>query len=552
MTPVAVGQEAAGESGERDTDVVDLGRLTGWLRRRGRRGPAEEAGPAGVEQLALFGAPTVATGPPAVEPAPAEVVVDDAPIPRDLGARVLVAGVVLAYLALFGWWTMRHHDGMGTQAFDMGLYDQGVWLLSRFKEPFVTLMGRNLFGDHTSFVLLPLVPFYWVWPSAKVLLFAQAAAVAGSAVPVFLLAREKLRSERLAAILAGAFLLQPVLGWMNLEQFHPDLLAIPFVPFAAWFMVRERWVPFLLCMAAILLVKEDTFLLTLGFGVYVAIRHNRRVGLLTCAISVGYGALAFLVILPGLNGVGTLNSWRIPFGGPFGLLKTTVLHPGEVVSYLLTEQRLWYLWQIFAPVALVPLLGFGVLLVALGPLASNLVSTFPYQYDIHYHYSSLVAPMVMVATIFGIARFGRTLVDRRNLVAIVGMAALATAYLWGPTPLGRDEFVPADPGAAQARSVREAIRLVPDDAVLSSYYGWVPQVDHRERIYMFPNPWKASYWGTFDNEGRPLPFAGEVDWILLPTLLDPEPRAVYESIQSQFETVHEKDGVMLLRRIAPG
>jgi len=546
----AVAGDAASPASGRDPDAVNLEPVVRWVRRMAGRPQ-----PAAAEQLTLFGgagAPVaLAAGSEAAAEANEEVA-DDAPIARSLPARLAVAAAALGYTALFASWTMRHHDGMGTQAFDLGLYDQGLWLLSRFREPFVTLMGRNLFGDHTSFMLLPLVPLYWLWPTAKVMLLAQAAAVGLSAVPVFLLARDKLRSEPLAAALAGAFLLQPVLGWMNLEQFHPDLLEIPLILFAAWFMVRRWWLPFLLCIVALLLVKEDTFLITTGFGVYVALRHDRRVGLLTCGISIAYAALAFWVILPALNGVGTLNSWRIPFGGPFGLLKTTVVHPGEVASYLLVEDRLWYLWQLFAPVALMSVLGLGALLIALGPLASNLFSTFLYQYDIHYHYSSMVAPMVMVATIFGIARYGRTMFDRRNLVVLVALAAVVTAYLWGPTPLGRAEFVPADPDAAQARSVRDAVRMIPDDAVLSSYYGWVPQVDHRERIYMFPNPWKASYWGTFKQEGTRLAFADDVDWILLPVLLDPEPKAVYEAIRSEFETVHERDGVMLLRRVPPG
>ena len=61
------------------------------------------------------------------------------------------------------------HRGLGTSSFDVGLYDQGIWLLSRFEAPFVTLMGRNLFGDHASFILILLVPFYWIWPAAGVL-----------------------------------------------------------------------------------------------------------------------------------------------------------------------------------------------------------------------------------------------------------------------------------------------------------------------------------------------------------------------------------------------
>ncbi len=546
-------RERPTQSQDVDRDTVDFDRLTGFLRRRGwwpERTPTSAS--VGGDHRPPFGSgprsdarrrpPGAASG-----RSPAEVA-DDAPISPDRRARLLVAGASLTYVVLFAAWTVRNHDGLGTQAFDLGIYDQGLWLLSRFHAPFVTIMGRNLFGDHTSFALLPLVPFYWIRPSAKVLLVAQAFAVGTSAVPAFLLAREKLRNERLAAFLAVAFLLQPVLGWTNLEQFHPDVLEIPLVLFAAYFMARERWTTFLLVLGALLLVKEDAVLAALGFGTYIAWKHDRRVGLLTCAASVLYAGAAFWVFLPALNGVGTLNGWRIPFGGPLGFIRTAALHPGRVISYVFVEDRMWYVWQLFAPVALVALLAPSALLIAAMPLGANAVSTFLYQYNIHYHYSTMVAPLIMVATILGIADFGRTMNERRNLVLLVLGAAVVTAHLWGPTPIGRDEFSPANPHSAQAASVREAIRMVPGQDSISAMYNWVPQVDHRKEVYVFPTPWKAAYWGTFTQEGQRLPIADRVEWVLLPTQLDPEPKAVLDTIRSDFESVYEKDGVMLLHR----
>ena len=67
----------------------------------------------------------------------------------------------------------QHPPRLGTAAYDSGLYDQGMWLLSRFRSPFVTTMGRNLFCDHPSFILLVLVPFYWFAPGAWILLVAS-------------------------------------------------------------------------------------------------------------------------------------------------------------------------------------------------------------------------------------------------------------------------------------------------------------------------------------------------------------------------------------------
>ena len=67
---------------------------------------------------------------------------------------MFLAGALLGWT----WWftdrSLDIHHALGTATYDSALYDQGMWLLSRFEAPFVTLMGRNLFGDHTSFVLL--------------------------------------------------------------------------------------------------------------------------------------------------------------------------------------------------------------------------------------------------------------------------------------------------------------------------------------------------------------------------------------------------------------
>ncbi|MFM9137758.1 MAG: DUF2079 domain-containing protein, partial [Actinomycetota bacterium] len=72
--------------------------------------------------------------------------------------------LVVAYGSYMATKTIDIHRGLGTSAYDFGLYEQGVWLLSRFDSPFVTLMGRNLFGDHSSFILLFVVPMYWFDP----------------------------------------------------------------------------------------------------------------------------------------------------------------------------------------------------------------------------------------------------------------------------------------------------------------------------------------------------------------------------------------------------
>ena len=541
--------QRAEQSGPDGPDGADGWRQTasdralGWLRAFGHR-PAR--------QLTLFDLPASTSARPfgalsarldpywSADP-------DRRPIARDYTARLLLVLVVAAYVWLFSYWTIRNHDGFGTWAFDFGIYDQGLWLLSRFKTPFITIMGRNLFGDHTSFILLPLVPVYWVVPSPKVLLLAQATALGVAAIPAFLIAREKLRDEMLAAGLAFAYLVQPAVAWANFEQFHPDVFEVPLVMLAFWFMVKARWTAFLVTVCVLLLVKEDVPLLTFALGAYVALKHDRRVGLVTMGISALYFAAAFWWILPALNGVGTLNQWRIPFGGPSGVVRTAILEPGKFLAHVLSDGRPWYLWQLLAPLALLALLAPSVALIAIGPVASNIISTFWYQYHIQYHYTTLIVPVFVVATIFAIAK-ARSMDVRRVLVAAVVGCSLLAAYLWGPTTFSRNPYPLADPGYATLPNVETAISLIPPSATVSSHYAYVPHLDHRERIYMFPTPFKARYWGTFRQEGQRLPEADTVEYVIVPPDMDQGEQPAMDAVRAEFDPVYQAENVILFKR----
>lgn len=465
----------------------------------------------------------------------------------------MLSGVTLAYVGCLGYLTVRNHYGFGTAGFDIGIFDQGVWLLSRLQIPFVTVRGLHLFGDHTSFVLLALVPLYWVFPSAAVLLVVQSLALGAGAVPAFLIAREKLRSEWCAFACALAYLAHPAVAWTNFENFHPDSFEVPLVLSAFYFIFTHRWRWFAACIAALLLVKEDVGLLTFVLGLYVAWGHRRDVGLVTAAASVVWSVIVLFVLLPAFNEGGSLYGSRLTaqFGGVAGLVRTVVSQPWEIVALAAGPDQRWYVWQLIASFGLLSLLAPGVLLVAAGPLLVNLLSSFPYQHQLKYHYSTLIVPVLAVSAVVGIAR-SRSMQNRRVLAVVLAVAAVACGYLWGP--LGRDPAWVADPHAPQAQAARQAIAMIPPDAAVSASYPYVPHLTHRRQIYEFPNPWHATNWGDGTQEGTRLPFADDIDYLLVTSSVrnDPDDGAIIRRLEgSQFAVVFESEGVVVLKR-SPG
>jgi hypothetical protein len=54
---------------------------------------------------------------------------------RDRHSSVLLGGVTALCVDAFVWLTSLTHPRLGTSASTWGIFDQGVWLLSRFQTP---------------------------------------------------------------------------------------------------------------------------------------------------------------------------------------------------------------------------------------------------------------------------------------------------------------------------------------------------------------------------------------------------------------------------------
>jgi uncharacterized membrane protein len=481
---------------------------------------------------------------------------------RSWVARGTLAVGVAAYLWVYLSWTLAYYDNfipVGGGGYDFSIHDQGLWLLSRAHNPFVTISGTQYFADHLPFLMVLFVPLYWVFSSGKLLLVLQTLALGLAAFPAFLLARERLGSERLAAGIALAYLVNPYIGYINLESFHPDVFAVPLIFLAFWFLLRRHWPGFLVSIVLLLLVKEDVALLVVGIGIWVAMRYHRRLGFLTAVLGAFWLFVSYRFLLPAFNGAGGLAAYisrhgeRIPFGGADGFARTLVSRPWDVVKEAFGAHRPWYYLQVFAPVAFLSFLSPLALVLLSVPLLANGLSTFSYQYYIEYHYGTLVVPAVFVTAVLGIGRLRRTRL-RQTLVAVLVAASLLSAWLWGPLPHTRHPVPWNHARTAYSQAVDDAIAFIPPEAVVAADSTIGMHLDRREEIYQFPNPWYQRNWGSGDAIGQPLPErAARVDYVIVPRSLRWVSQPVFtDRISSgEFRVIFDRDGVLLLQRQRP-
>ncbi len=459
----------------------------------------------------------------------------------------VVFAVCCAHAFWMSWLQVNLHRGLGTFAYDVGLYDQGVWLLSRGQAPFVTLMGRNLFGDHASLILVFLVPLYWIIPGTATLLVVQAVAIAGGAIPLYLFARRVLQSEPLGVCAAFLWLANPAVNGTGMENFHPDSFLGLFLPLALYALYERKWRLYAVAVFLCLLVKEDVVLVMVPLGIFVAFRFDRRKGLWTAFASLFATFVGMFLLMKSLIGVPTRNTWRIPFGGLWGFLHELVTNPRAVAQYLVSEDRALYMFQMAAPFAAVFALSPWLTLVAVPVIASNVVSTFWYQHSIQYHYSLVAVPILVCATVFGVKAVVAKW--RGFVMAGVVVTTAVTFIAWGQHPLAITPRSVLSSDAAVAVAARQIVKEVPQDAVVSAYDPLVTYLAHRKEIYFFPNPFRAVYYGVgTEVEGTRLPAADRVEYVVLPRILNETLRWDWAEVSADFEEVSGNQYWQIFRR----
>jgi len=463
-----------------------------------------------------------------------------------------VAAMATAFAAYFAVRTSRVHFGLGTSSYDFGLYEQGTWLMSRFKEPYVTLMGRNLIGDHTSFVLLLVVPLFWFVGSSATLLVVQACVVAAAAVFVYLAAAHVLDGDRTAAaVVAAAYLVHPAVSWTVLENFHPDSFLPVAIAGAIWAALRGRWGWYWCFVVLALSVKEDAAVVMALVGAWVALtggdRRGRLHGAASSLIALATMLAMLFLVMRTLTGVTFRNSWRVPFGGFGGLVKTAFTDPRAVLDHFSSDGRPWYLWQMLAPTGLLFLRAPILAATAAGALFVNVLSTFWYQYQIGYHYSiGPVVPLVL-GTAWAVSRV--PVRWRRAAIAWVAVSAAVAAFLWSPLPGSRNDVATWPPSHPVAVAAREILDAVPDGASVAAFHSLTPHIARREEIWSLPNPFVRNLYGpdVFSGGDR-LPAADRVEYVVMPAKPEESLAAVWVLESPAFELVAQNRYWLVFRR----
>jgi uncharacterized membrane protein len=482
----------------------------------------------------------------------------------------VVAALVALHVAVFVPLTWMQHSRWASLGFDTGIYDQGIWLVTHGRDPFMTVRGMDYWGHHVSAVAYLFTPIYLLGGGIHALTAVHTTVVALGAIPLWLLAKERVGNPWAALVVPFAYLLHPAVHWVTWWLYHPDSLAITPLLFAWWLArraerlrdegrsTRSTWIWLGLALFLAMTCKEDVSLAVLVLGVVLVARGQRRPGAVVALAGIAWFAVCSRLIIPWRNdhAPAFYESYFPYLGASLGeIARNIVLHPTRPLRLLGRPRTRDYALKMLGPLGFIgPFLGLAALLVAGPQLGVNLLVEVQNGATIKSQYASIPIVGIFLGLAEGMALLATRPRARRAFVTGLVICSLAGTHLWGLGPLGR----PEERGnwsrrPASAIAVREEARnLVPPTAGVAASWDLVTHFTHRQAAYEFPNPWRSSNYGPSGNEvGDPT----TVDWIAVDTAVlgpsDAHLLAALTAPDGGFEIVFSRSEVVVARRTGP-
>ena len=402
----------------------------------------------------------------------------------------LALGLLLLYVFVFSWLTIRQHQSFNTNALDLAKFDQAIWNTANGRPYQITIAEDSVLQSHFSPALALFAPLYWLWPDVRFLFIVQSLLLGGAGFLIYWY----LRRERawLGVVVLGAYLMHPLLHQVNLVEFRRNTLAVFAISFALYHLLRRRYGWMLLGLLLALLSKEDMSLVAIAFGLYILLfQRQMKAGAVTLGLGAAWLLIVPFVLLPALmphdaiEGYQHADAYFAYLGDtPGEMVQTVVGDPLLLLGYAGQPQRLTAVFKFLWPTAFLFLLAPDILFLLLPNLAFLLISTSEAQGRLEGWYPAVLLIILYWAVGVGVARLPRRWQKwaAAALLLAGALAWLLNSQLWPGARFDAARYEVT----AHERQVEGALRAIPADAIVMAQDPLAPHLAHRQDIYLFP------------------------------------------------------------------
>jgi uncharacterized membrane protein len=399
----------------------------------------------------------------------------------------LIFAVVILFI------TIQMYSSYNTGApFDLGAFTQNLKYTLHGKFLYSPAIGGSQLTLHFSPVLLLLVPVYWVFPHAQMLIVAQCLLLAFSGFLVYLLAREYKFSPRAGLILEWLFFINPLVWGVALYDFHESAFAIPALLVMFLGLKKKNWLLFGLGLFIALISKEDV-VITLGvFGFVLMLsdywqhRKIEKISLIifcSAILTYGIGVIVSRLASGGIHEqmLSYLSIRYAYIGQPLSTAVPLFLHT------VFSINSLFLIGAYLAPLAFLPLFSPKWCIPALAVLLEGILSTNFGQHGMLMQYPAAALPFLFAAFMVVLPKVQenqqiqsivKKTKNRAFTYSLIFMAVIAFSIILEGNI---QSFALPD---AHAAAINQVIALVPNNASVTTPINIFPHICSRTDAYI--------------------------------------------------------------------
>ncbi len=422
--------------------------------------------------------------------------------PRFLILFLVVLSVLYSTLSIVRHW--RFESG----GFDLGLYDQAVWLFSKGLPPYNTVKERVIFGDHLVLTLPFFGILFYLWDNVRILLIAQAWIITFSALPIFFIAKKRLNSSFAAVIVAIMYSLFYGIQYGVYFDFHPIIIGVALLSWLAYFWEAGKKKLFWITLVVSLLTQENMGLAVACLAAILFFRKEFRKRAAMVAIIGTSFSLVASEIITRFSPVGFQYWPQFPNGPVDAFIRL----------FDSAEKRQVWLYS-YSAFSFLPLFSPGSLIAVLLDLSQYFVTgpEFSRMWSPYMHHRAILAPFLALGTIDVLAFLKYKNVSIAPVVVGILCMSLLLQYVFHLplNKLTKAEYWKNEPWMEDTRTL---ISLVPGEASVATQQNLVPHMSHRKEIYLV---WPRQH----DISGEPcgqslcwwLDFGGRPEYLVVDT-----------------------------------
>jgi len=378
--------------------------------------------------------------------------------------------------SLYSFFSISKHLRLQSFGFDLGIYDQLIWLVSRGQTLYSSVLDYHPWGDHLTPSLIFLAPLYWLWDNVMILLLFQAFFIAFGALPIFLLAKEKIKDEIAALTIAAGYL--TFFGIQNAIafDFHPLVLGSGLLAWLFYLYEKKKWKVFWLFFILLLGLQENLALTGAALGTYFLLKNRDfRRGLVMIFLGTGWFLLAIFVLIPHFRQESFLY-WPVHWQGMtfLGLFK----------NFFYPTVKIQVIFFSFLSFGLLPILVPFTWIILLEEFFQRFIgSSSPNRWELGYHYNVILAPILAIGAILAIEKFFKKRKKTAIFIVLTGVVLVQILTKPSLNDLLKKDFY----DFSRREEIEKVLNLIPLQASVAATNNLIPHLSHRQKVILLTN-----------------------------------------------------------------